>query len=102
MTKKPKKTESQLLRLVLHTKGQRDRLVTANRSQVETIFALSAALREVHAILRSKSSGHTDAERVEMASRHIVAVTERFANFMPSLGEGPNSTIVRSPVSPSK
>ena len=84
MTKKPAQAESKLISLVLHTKGQRDRLMTANRHQSDDIFALTAALREAYAILRSKSSGLTDAERVDTASRHIASVIGRYGASLPA------------------
>ena len=80
MSEKPAQADSKLVSLVLHTKGQRDRLMTANRHQSDDIFALTAALREAYGILRSKSSGLTDAERVDVASRHIASVIVRLGS----------------------
>ena len=82
MSRKVRNTDAQLVNMVVNTKGQRDRLLTANRHQSEDIFALTAALREVYGILRSKGSGHTDEQRIDLASKHIASVIVRFGGLV--------------------
>ena len=75
--------DAKVVSLMLHAKGQRDRLLAANRHQVDDIFALTAALREVYGILRTRSLNLTDRERIDLASTHISSALSRFAAFTP-------------------
>jgi hypothetical protein len=66
---------------IVHARGEVERLTKANRDQGEQIFNLTAGLREVHAILRTKD-GSLPHVRIDQASAHIVRVLANYGGFI--------------------
>lgn len=74
---KPKPSPHSALNEALHLRAQRDRLLAANERQAQDILALVVGMREAHALLADRSSGRTDAQRIELASKHLAGVIVR-------------------------
>jgi len=66
----------------LRVQDQFDRLQSAHRKQTDDLFALTAALHEAHAILRTRSSGHTPDQRIRLAATHISQTLARHGHFV--------------------
>ena len=65
----------------LHAQAQFDQLEAAHRKQTADLLALTAALHEAHAILRSRTSGHLPGERIRLAATHISQTLARHGHF---------------------